>query len=237
MKTQNYILKNKKIPCIILARKGSKSLKNKNLIKLNNKPLIQHSIDYAKKSKFITNVVVSTDDLRIFKIAKKHKCFCIYPRPKNLSGDYAKTEPALIHALKVFEKEFGKTDYYSYLQVTEPLRPKNILDKCIKNILSDSKIDSSFAGYVLHKNFWKKTGKKIKRISGNSNTNTPRQKKPPVYREDTGVALASKSIILKKYKKRIGKNVKIEPYENLTGLIDIHTIKDIRLAEKIIKLI
>ena len=49
MKTQNYILKNKKIPCIILARKGSKSLKNKNLIKLNNKPLIQHSIDYAKK--------------------------------------------------------------------------------------------------------------------------------------------------------------------------------------------
>ena len=96
---------------------------------------------------------------------------------KNLSGDYAKTEPALIHALKVFEKKYGKTDYYSYLQVTEPLRPKNILDKCIKNILSDSKIDSSFAGYVLHKNFWKKTGKKIKRISGNSNTNTPRQKK------------------------------------------------------------
>ena len=35
MKTQNYILKNKKIPCIILARKGSKSLKNKNLININ----------------------------------------------------------------------------------------------------------------------------------------------------------------------------------------------------------
>ena len=65
--------------------------------------------------------------------------------------------------------------------------------------------------------------------------NTPRQK-PSIQRRHRS-SLVSKSIILKKYKKRIGKNVKIEPYENLTGLIDIHTIKDIRLAEKIIKLI
>ena len=61
----------------------------------------------------------------------------------------------------------------------------------------------------------------------------PRQKKKSVFREDTGVALASKSFILKKYKDRIGKRIKIEPYNSISGLIDIHTIQDLRLAKKI----
>ena len=45
MKKHNYYLNKKKIPCIILARKGSKSLKNKNLINLDNKPLLLHTIE------------------------------------------------------------------------------------------------------------------------------------------------------------------------------------------------
>jgi len=233
MKKQNYYLNKKKIPCIILARKGSKSLKNKNIIMLNKKPLILHSIEYAKKSKYISHVVVSTDDLKIFKLAKKNNCFCIYPRPKKYSTDSAKTEFALLHALKIYEKNFGKTEFYAYLQATEPFRPKNILDKCIKNLLKDPSVESSFAGYEMHKNFWERRKNKLKRISDKKDRSAPRQKKKIVYREDTGVALASKSSILKKYKERIGKKIKIEPYSSLSGLIDIHTSKDLKLAEQI----
>jgi len=234
MKKQNYYLnKKKKIPCIILARKGSKSLKNKNIIMLNKKPLILYSIEYAKKCKYISDVVVSTDDLKVFKLAKKNGCFCVYPRPKKLSTDSAKTEFALVHALKAYEKNYGKTEFYAYLQATEPFRPKNILDRCIKNLLLNSKIESSFAAYEMHKNFWEYHKNKLKRISDKGNRSTPRQKKKIVYREDTGVALASKSSILKKYKERIGKNIKIEPYNSLSGLIDIHTIEDLKLAEQI----
>ena len=58
------------IPCFILARKGSKGLKNKNFIRLNNKPLIEYTIEYAKKCKYISHIVISTDDIRIAKIAK-----------------------------------------------------------------------------------------------------------------------------------------------------------------------
>ena len=69
MKKRNYIInKFGRIPCIILARKGSKSLKNKNILKLKNKPLIVHSIEYAKSCKFVTDVVISTDDPNIHKI-------------------------------------------------------------------------------------------------------------------------------------------------------------------------
>ena len=237
MKKRNYIInKFGRIPCIILARKGSKSLKNKNILKLKNKPLIAHSIEYAKSCKFVTDVVISTDDPNIYKIAKKYNCFCIYPRPKKLSSDYAKSEPSLIHALKEFEKKMGKTFYYGYLQCTEPLRPKKILDKCFLNLLKNKKLDSSFAGYEMHKNFWQKKNNTIKRISNINQRNVPRQKKYPVLREDTGVALASKSSVLRNQKERIGKKIKIVPYKSLGGLVDIHTLKDLKLAEQIMKI-
>lgn len=60
----------------------------------------------------------------------------------------------------------------------------------------------------------------------------PRQKKIPVYREDTGIALASRYKILKKGK-RIGKRVKIIPYNSLHGVVDIHNLNDLKVAEYI----
>ncbi len=49
------------ILCLICARKGSKGIKNKNVIKIKNKKLIEITIDQAKKSKLFQNIVVSTD--------------------------------------------------------------------------------------------------------------------------------------------------------------------------------
>ena len=84
----------KKIPCIVLARKNSKGIKNKNRINLNGKPLIQHTIDHLKKVKLIYYIVISTDDNKIANISKNN-CFTIFPRPKKLSNDYATSEVAL----------------------------------------------------------------------------------------------------------------------------------------------
>ena len=50
--------KNKKILVVIPARSLSKGIKNKNIIKLNGKPLFAHSINYAKKSKIVDKIIV-----------------------------------------------------------------------------------------------------------------------------------------------------------------------------------
>ena len=62
--------KGKKILGIILARSGSKSVKNKNIRKLNGKPLIAYTIKEAIKSKIFTKLIVSTDSKKIGSIAK-----------------------------------------------------------------------------------------------------------------------------------------------------------------------
>ena len=62
----------KKIICIILARGGSKGLKNKNLRKVNGKPLIYYPIKDALKTNIIDDVIVSTDDKKIAHYAEKY---------------------------------------------------------------------------------------------------------------------------------------------------------------------
>ena len=66
-------MKNLKPICIIPARSGSKRIKNKNIIKISNKPLIAHTIKLAISSKIFSKVVVTTDDEKIAKISKKKR--------------------------------------------------------------------------------------------------------------------------------------------------------------------
>ena len=63
--------KNNKILVVIPARSGSKGIKNKNIKNVKNKPLLVHSINYAKKCKFVDEIIVSTDSQKYAKISKK----------------------------------------------------------------------------------------------------------------------------------------------------------------------
>ena len=73
----------KKIPCIVLARKNSKGIKNKNRIKLNSIYLIEHTISYLKKEKLIDDIIVSTDDEIIANISKKINVLQFFLDQKN----------------------------------------------------------------------------------------------------------------------------------------------------------
>jgi CMP-N-acetylneuraminic acid synthetase len=86
----------------------------------------------------------------------------------------------------------------------------------------------------MHKNFWIKRKSTFARISPLNEINLPRQIKKTIYREDTGVALASRFKFLKKLK-RIGKNVYIIRYKNSSGIVDIHSQEDLKIANFILK--
>ena len=65
-------MKSKTIFSIILARKNSKGIKNKNLKIVNGKPLIFWSIYNSINSKLIKKTFVSSDSQRILNYAKKN---------------------------------------------------------------------------------------------------------------------------------------------------------------------
>ena len=76
-----------KVLVIIPARSGSKGIKNKNIQIIKKKPLLGHSISYAKKSKLVDKIIVTTDSIKYATIAKKYKADVPFLRSKKLSGD------------------------------------------------------------------------------------------------------------------------------------------------------
>ncbi|PIF03813.1 MAG: pseudaminic acid cytidylyltransferase [Arcobacter sp.] len=106
---------------IIPARGGSKRIPKKNIKDFFGKPLIAYSIEVALKSKLFDKVVVSTDDEKIAKIARKYGAFVPFVRPKELSDDFTGTGEVVQHALKYLENKGEKYDYLCTIYATAPL--------------------------------------------------------------------------------------------------------------------
>ena len=134
----------KKFLGIIPARKGSKGIKNKNLILLDNKPLIQYTLEAAEKSRLLDFAIVTTDDSAIMELSRIFNVKIPFKRPKYLSTDDASSIEVVLHALDHLEKNDGYVpDYVVLLQPTCPLRDEHDIDSSIEQYLEEAKIYSS----------------------------------------------------------------------------------------------
>lgn len=123
-------MKNIKFLAIIPARKNSKRIKNKNLIQLGKKKLIERTIDFALKISDKNFIYLSTDSTLIQKIGKKYGIYCPNLRPSHLSKENSKTVDVAIHAIKEFEKKKKlKIKNLILLQPTSPFRTLNLFKK------------------------------------------------------------------------------------------------------------
>tara|TARA_A100000164_G_C21787003_1_gene713901 strand:+ start:190 stop:696 length:507 start_codon:yes stop_codon:yes gene_type:complete len=126
----------------IPARGGSRGIKNKNLIKINKKPLIKYTIDLVKKFK-ILDIFISSDSKKIINYCKNLGVEIHYKRPVKLSNSKTSMYKTVKHGLDWLKKR-GKTyDNILLLQPTNPLRNKEDLQKILK--LSKKKSLSSLA--------------------------------------------------------------------------------------------
>ena len=118
--------------CIIPARKNSKGLKNKNIKKLKGIPLIEHSVQIAKKSKKITEIYISTDNKKIIKYFEKDISVKIpFLRPKELSKDSTKSIDVYLHMIKYLELR-RKVENFCVLLPTCPIRSPKLIDQAIR---------------------------------------------------------------------------------------------------------
>ena len=83
------------------------------------------------------------------------------------------------------------------LQITDPFRKNGMIDKCIEKLINSPSLDSVFMGLVKHKNYWRKLNGKYERLADDIEPGQPRQIKEPFFREDTGIALATKVEVIK----------------------------------------
>lgn len=109
---------------LIPARGGSKSIPQKNLAPLLGRPLIDWTLDAARESRELTEVVVSTDADEIAGVAARAGAR-VLRRPAELATDETPMRDVVIHALD----ELDDCDAVVLLQPTSPLRRAQHIDE------------------------------------------------------------------------------------------------------------
>ena len=222
------MINNQKIFAIIPARKGSKRLKNKNIILFNNKPLIYWTIKSAKKSKYIDNIFVSTNSKKISKISEVFGIKVPYLRPQSLSGDKVLIRDVVSYTLK---KNKTRCSYIIILQPTSPLRDYKDIDKAIK-LIDLKKYDALVT--VTRDQRINKFG-----ININSKSEITEIQKTTNNKKNFKYKLNGSIYIFKK--EFFNKNKKFYDLKSFALItkkeksIDIDTVDDITEAEKLIK--
>ncbi|MCK9224207.1 MAG: acylneuraminate cytidylyltransferase family protein [Candidatus Muirbacterium halophilum] len=144
---------NKTFLAIIPARGGSKRLPRKNTLDLAGKPLIAWSIEAGLKSKYIDEVMVSTDDDEIINIAKNCGARIPFVRPKKLSNDFSTRSEVIKHTIEFYQNKLDKNfDYLIFLQPTSPLRDEIDIDKAIEYLFcknADAIVSVCEVGYPI----------------------------------------------------------------------------------------
>lgn len=112
----------------IPARKGSKGLKNKNILPLNGRPLISYTIQAAKESK-LDDIYVSSNIDEVETLCNELKVKYTR-RPEHLADDNSTMHETIIDFINNIEIKF---DAIMILQPTSPLRNSHDINTSIEN--------------------------------------------------------------------------------------------------------
>ncbi|OUV60956.1 MAG: hypothetical protein CBC82_07415 [Cellvibrionales bacterium TMED122] len=122
-----------KIICIIPAKEKSRRLKDKNILKIKNKLLIQITLNKSLKIKEFDRIIVSSDSEKILNLSKKYKNILFFRRPKKYSTSKSDMGSVITHITKVLYKtEKLVPSIIVLLQPTSPLRKISTIKKTIK---------------------------------------------------------------------------------------------------------
>ena len=107
----------------ICCRGGSKGVPGKNIKLLHGKPLIGYTIESALNVPLLNDLVVSTDNTDIARIAKESGIEKIMWRPATLATDSSSKWLVFRQVVEAYENEYGnKIDYIVDMDVTVPLK-------------------------------------------------------------------------------------------------------------------
>ena len=232
----NYIKKkipfyNSKYLAIIPARGGSKRILNKNIKKFNDLPIIAWSIKVAKECKLFDEVMVSTENKNIAKLAKKFGASIPFMRSKKNSTDSIPLVNVLKEVLKQYQSIGKKFEYVCCFYAAAPLIKKKFVIEGLKK-LKKNKYDSVLSASKCESSIWRsfKKDKKGKIIMNFKNNILKSSNQfPESYYHDGQWFWINVSKFLKS-KIIIGKNtgaVLIPPHLSQ----DINTFDDWRMAE------
>ena len=145
------------ILAIIPARAGSKAIPNKNIRSVNGHPMIYYAINNAIQSKYISDIVVSTDSEEVKIIANQMSVRCHWRKPE-LCGDAVALDSVVYDAVINEDKKY---DFVITMQPTSPTLKVETLDHAIEYAM-DNDLDTLISAINAPHLSWRdENGKKM----------------------------------------------------------------------------
>lgn len=216
------------ILAVIPVRGGSKGIPRKNVRLMGKKPLLMYSVENALKCKYITDIVITTDDEEIISIAQMNHIEYV-KRDKSLAADHVTLDPVIYDAVIQMEEKYTiQYDIVVTLQATSPLLSIETLNNALLQFIRSG--DDTFISVVNRPHLsWKKDKDQIvptytKRLN--------RQQLPANYFETGAFLITRRENVV--YNSRIGEKVSVYEVPQQEA-IDIDTIDDWQMCESILK--
>ena len=205
MKEGEDMINGKKVLAVIPARSGSKSVKDKNIRLIAEKPMIAYSIEHALNAPSIDRVIVSTDSLKYAEIAKSYGAEIPFLRPAEYATDEALDIDVFKHALSFLEKnEKYVPDIVVQLRPTYPIRNIQDIENMIKYLEEHPEVDSvrcvAPAKEIPYKMWFMNEKCLLEPVMKDIPEcyNMPRQKLPDVYYQNACIDVFRAEVVMKK---------------------------------------
>jgi N-acylneuraminate cytidylyltransferase len=176
---------NERVLAVVIGRAGSKGLPRKNALPVAGVPMIAHSVRFARASRSIDRVIVSTDGAEIAAIARAEGAE-VFLRPDAVSNDTATVDSAVRHAV---EASGSRAETIVILYGNVPVRPADLADRAVARLL-ETGADSVQSYYRVGKThpYWMSRLDESGRVSQFiENRIYRRQELPPLFMPDGGV--------------------------------------------------
>jgi CMP-N-acetylneuraminic acid synthetase len=125
-----------RVVAIVPARAGSKGLPDKNVRMLQGKPLLAWPIEAARQSKYVDDVIISTDSREFAELAKSHGARVPFLRPAEHATDEAPSIGFIRHAIEFMAAEGEPFDLFLLLEPTSPLTEAQDIDQALEKLVA-----------------------------------------------------------------------------------------------------
>lgn len=133
---------NTKALCVIPARGGSKRIPRKNIRLFSGRPIIAWVIEIARLSGCFNEIMVSTEDEEIAKIAREWGASVPFMRRKETADDYSTTSDVLLEVIQNYHKQGQLYDLACCLYPTAALLSPDRLREGKKMMQSDEDLET-----------------------------------------------------------------------------------------------
>lgn len=220
---------------IIPARGGSKGIPGKNIKELAGKPLLNYTIELARKLASDEDICLSTDDLDIVNVAESCGLKVPFLRPANLATDYIGTYEVLLHALNFYEEQGHFYEKIILLQNTSPFRKKEQVEEALRLYTPEIDMVVSVKEVTANPyyNCFEEDGNGFLQISKGSGDFIRRQDVPKAYEYNGAIYIINPASLKEKTLGKFTKRVKYVMDE--ISSVDLDTMTDWMYAEFLIK--